>query len=75
MAYFRLETTLEADYKLIFSGGMVHFRDGANTQYVTGTSLLMTAYSDLLARYNQKITCGGQQFDAHHLMTFAKAQV
>nr|QCQ73721.1 endo-(1,4)-beta-D-glucanase [Litchi chinensis] len=40
-----------------------------------GTALLFTAYSDLLAKYNQKVCCGDQQFDANHLMDFAKKQM
>lgn len=67
----------DSPYHQIFitRGGMVHLRDGANTQYVTGTALLFSVYSDLLAKHNQKITCGNQQFDSTHLMAFAKQQV
>ncbi|KAK6912880.1 Glycoside hydrolase family 9 [Dillenia turbinata] len=56
-------------------GGMIHLRDGANTQYVTGTALLFSVYGDLLARHNQKITCASQQFDSSHLLAFAKQQI
>jgi endoglucanase len=59
----------------ISPGGMIHLRDGANTQYVTSTAFLFTAYSDLLAKYNQKVTCGSKQFDSTHLMAFAKKQM
>lgn len=55
--------------------GMIHLRDGANTQYVTGTAFLFSAYSDILAAHNQKVNCGGKQFDHTHLMGFAKKQV
>lgn len=67
----------QSPYHQIYTtpGGMVHLRDGANTQYVTGTAMLFTAYSDLLAKYNQKVSCGDQQFDANHLMDFAKKQM
>ena len=58
-----------------FSGGMVHLRDGANTQYVTGTAHLFSVYSNILAQFNQKVVCGGQQFDHTRLMAFAKQQV
>ena len=58
-----------------FAGGMIHLRDGANTQYVTGTAHLFSVYSDILARFNQKIVCGDKQFDPDHLMAFAKQQV
>ncbi|KAL9680426.1 hypothetical protein QQ045_018305 [Rhodiola kirilowii] len=56
-------------------GGLIHLRDGANTQYVTGTAFLFTTYGDLLARYHQSVNCGGQQFDSSHLIAFAKKQV
>ncbi|XP_022933062.1 endoglucanase 16-like [Cucurbita moschata] len=56
-------------------GGMVHMRDGANTQYVTGTAFLFSAYSDILATHQQTVQCGGQQFDSTQLMTFAKKQM
>ncbi|EXB74902.1 Endoglucanase 16 [Morus notabilis] len=59
----------------ISPGGLVHLRDGANTQYVTGTALLLSVYSDILARFNQKITCGNQQFDSAHLWAFSKQQI
>ncbi|XP_028234424.1 endoglucanase 16-like [Glycine soja] len=56
-------------------GGFIHLRDGANTQYATGTSFLFTVYSDLLAKHNQKVTCGDKQFSSSHLLAFAKKQV
>lgn len=61
--------------ELRFSGGLVHLRDGANTQYATGTALLFSVYSDTLAKYNEKVTCGDKQFDSARLMAFAKQQV
>ena len=54
---------------------MIHLRDGANTQYVTATAFLFSAYADILQKYNQKIFCGSKQFDSTHLMAFAKKQV
>ena len=56
-------------------GGMIHLRDGANTQYVTGTAHLFAVYSDILAQHNQKVNCGGKQFDSAALMAFAKKQM
>ncbi|XP_058781107.1 endoglucanase 16-like [Vicia villosa] len=56
-------------------GGFIHMRDGANTQYATSTSYLFTVYSDLLAKYRQKIKCGGKEFDSSHLLAFAKKQI
>nr|XP_023914699.1 endoglucanase 16 [Quercus suber] len=59
----------------ISPGGLIHLRDGANTQYVTGTALLLSVYSDTLAKYNEKVTCGDKQFDSAHLMAFTKQQM
>lgn len=56
-------------------GGLIHMRDGANTQYVTGAAFLFSVYGDLLAHYNRKVTCGNQQFDSSHLSAFAKKQM
>ncbi|KAL0678239.1 hypothetical protein Bca4012_006220 [Brassica carinata] len=64
-------------YHQVFNtpGGMIHLRDGANTQYVTATAFLFSAYADILQKYNQKIFCGSKQFDSTHLMAFAKKQI
>ncbi|XP_021277531.1 endoglucanase 16 [Herrania umbratica] len=56
-------------------GGMIHLRDGANTQYVTGAALLFTIYGDMLQKFNQKVQCGDKQFDSTHLLAFAKQQM
>ncbi|KAM7275282.1 hypothetical protein ACFE04_017148 [Oxalis oulophora] len=56
-------------------GGFVHLRDGANTQYGTSTAMVLSVYSDLLARHNQKVTCGDKQFDSAAVMAFAKQQI
>jgi len=58
-----------------YAGGFIHMRDGANTQYATGTSFLFTVYSDLLAKHKQKIKCGNKEFDSSHILDFAKKQV
>ncbi|PIA43090.1 hypothetical protein AQUCO_02000499v1 [Aquilegia coerulea] len=67
----------ESPYHRVYitSGGLIYLRDGANTQYVTSTSFLFSVYSDLLAKHNQKVMCGSQQFDSTHLMKFAKQQM
>ena len=70
-----MNSSMELSYYLKFLGGMVHMRDGANTQYVTGTAFLFSAYSDILATHQQTVQCGGQQFGSAQLMTFAKKQV
>ncbi|KAK6236667.1 hypothetical protein SCA6_012004 [Theobroma cacao] len=56
-------------------GGMIHLRDGANTQYVTGAAFLFTIYGDMLQKFNQKVQCGDKQFDSTHLLAFAKQQM
>ncbi|CAL0327151.1 unnamed protein product [Lupinus luteus] len=56
-------------------GKLIHMREGANMQYVTGAAFLFTVYSDLLAKYKQKITCGDKQFTSSHLLAFAKKQM
>ncbi|KAJ0029911.1 hypothetical protein Pint_13656 [Pistacia integerrima] len=56
-------------------GGMLHLRDGANTQYVTSAALLFSVYSDALARHNQKVKCGDKQFDSNQVLAFAKQQI
>jgi len=57
------------------SGGLLHLRDGANTQYVTATAFLFSVYSDYLAKHKQKVSCGNKQFNSADLMAFAKQQV
>ncbi|CAL1390072.1 unnamed protein product [Linum trigynum] len=59
----------------ITPGGMIHLRDGANSQYVTGAAALFSIYSDILKKNNQKVCCGGQQFDSEALMGFARQQM
>ncbi|KAF2304265.1 hypothetical protein GH714_029017 [Hevea brasiliensis] len=56
-------------------GGMLHLRDGANTQYVTGTALLFATYSDILKDHNQHVICGNKQFDSTALLNFARQQM
>ncbi|XP_050216190.1 endoglucanase 16 [Mercurialis annua] len=67
----------DSPYHQIFMspGGLIHLRDGANSQYVTGTALLFSVYSDILRRYNQKVTCGDKQLDPDTLMNFARSQM
>ncbi|XP_059640320.1 endoglucanase 16 [Cornus florida] len=67
----------DSPYHQVFvsPGGLIHLRDGANTQYVTGTAFLFSVYSDLLAKYNQQVKCGDKQFNSAQLMDFAKQQM
>lgn len=67
----------DSPYHQVFltPGGLVHLRDGANAQYVTGTAFIFSVYSDLLARHNKQVTCGNKQFTSSQVMAFAKKQV
>ncbi|XP_077236359.1 glycosyl hydrolase 9A4 [Tasmannia lanceolata] len=67
----------ESQYKLVYisPGGLIHLRDGANTQYVTSTAFLFSVYGDMLAKHKQVVKCGNQQFDSSHLLAFAKQQM
>lgn len=57
------------------AGGMIHLRDGANSQYVTGTAFLFVIYSDVLKRTHQTVNCGSYHIKPSRLMQFAKQQV
>lgn len=50
-------------------------RDGANTQYMTGTSMLFYVYADILSKYNQKVKCGDKEFDHNAILAFGRKQV
>ncbi|KAK8568606.1 hypothetical protein V6N13_106509 [Hibiscus sabdariffa] len=56
-------------------GGLIHLRNGANLQYATGASFLLTIYGDMLHRHNEKVQCADKQFEAKHLWAFAKKQM
>ncbi|XP_057799903.1 endoglucanase 16 [Salvia miltiorrhiza] len=56
-------------------GGMIHLRDGANTQYVTSAAFLMSVYSDHLAKHKKQVSCGNAQFSPARLSAFAKQQM
>ncbi|KAL0864104.1 hypothetical protein Bca101_043222 [Brassica carinata] len=79
LSYLKFEAisayVAEFSWDLKYAGGLIHLRDGANTQYVTGTAFLFSAYADILQKHNQKMTCGSKQFDCTHLMAFAKKQI
>ncbi|XP_076943460.1 endoglucanase 16-like isoform X1 [Bidens hawaiensis] len=59
----------------ITPGGLIHFRDGANSQYVTSTAFLFSVYSDLLARHNMQVICGCKTLTHTDLMRFAKREM
>ncbi|KAE8681006.1 Endoglucanase 16 [Hibiscus syriacus] len=56
-------------------GGLIHLRDGANLQYVTGDAFLLSIYGNVLRRYKEKVQCGDKQFEPQHLWDFAKKQI
>ncbi|KAJ8635972.1 hypothetical protein MRB53_010239 [Persea americana] len=56
-------------------GGLLFLRSGANTQYACAAALLFSIYSDVLAKHNEKVTCGNKQFGPSDLMAFAKGQI
>ncbi|XP_023745032.1 endoglucanase 16 isoform X2 [Lactuca sativa] len=64
-------------YRQVFMtpGGLIHLRDGANSQYVTSTAFLFSVYSDLLARHKMQVTCGDKRFTCVQIMDFAKKQM
>ncbi|KAK3159264.1 hypothetical protein QOZ80_2AG0147950 [Eleusine coracana subsp. coracana] len=59
----------------ITPGGMIHLRDGANTQYVTSTAFLFVAYSDVLLRTGQHVLCGNTPVSPARLREFARQQM
>ncbi|XP_073101235.1 endoglucanase 8-like [Elaeis guineensis] len=59
----------------ISPGGLIHLRDGANTQYVTGVAFLFGIYSDILTKNRQTVSCGTKVFQPTRLREFAKQQV
>ncbi|CAA6664226.1 unnamed protein product [Spirodela intermedia] len=67
----------ESPYKQVYisPGGLIHLRDGANTQYVTSTAFILSIYSDMLSRHGQTVSCGTQTLPPHRLMDFAKQQM
>ncbi|XP_078441609.1 glycosyl hydrolase 9A4 [Wolffia australiana] len=67
----------ESPYKQVYisPGGVIHLRDGANTQYVTSTAFLLSIYSDMLVRHQQTVSCGSVNFPPSRLMSFAKQQM
>ncbi|XP_065851085.1 endoglucanase 16 [Euphorbia lathyris] len=59
----------------ISPGGVLNLRDGANSQYVTGASLLFSVYSDILKQFNQVVNCGEVKLDHQALFDFARQQM
>lgn len=66
---------LRSQWYLTLTGGLLFLRSGANTQYACAAALLFSIYSDVLAKHNEKVTCGNKQFGPSDLMAFAKGQV
>ena len=59
----------------ITPGGVIHLRDGANSQYVTSTAFLLVVYADLLLRTGQTVLCGNQPLPPARLHEFARQQM
>ncbi|KAJ4754250.1 Endoglucanase [Rhynchospora pubera] len=59
----------------ITKGGLIHLRDGANTQYVTSTAFLFFAYSNILTKNRENVHCGKHQIKPARLREFAKQQM
>ncbi|XP_042466226.1 endoglucanase 8 [Zingiber officinale] len=59
----------------ISPGGLIHLRDGANTQYVTSTAFLLDVYGRILMKSNQTVSCGTQRIEPCRLEEFAKRQM
>jgi endoglucanase len=58
----------------ITPGGMIHLRDGANSQYVTGTAFLFVVYADWLHRAGEKVMCGATPIKPERLREFASSR-
>ncbi|KAK9276833.1 hypothetical protein L1049_006370 [Liquidambar formosana] len=57
-------------------GGLLYTRDSSNLQYVTGSSMVLFAYSKTLNAANSGgVQCGSAHFSASQIRAFAKSQV
>nr|XP_024360691.1 endoglucanase 18-like [Physcomitrium patens] len=57
-------------------GGLLYIREGANMQYVAGSSFLAAVYGDALAAANRALVCGSSSsFTSSNLLAFAKSQL
>jgi len=50
-----------------FTGGLLYVRDGANTQYVTGSSFLIAVFADYLTLAGDLLSCGDTSFTPREL--------
>ncbi|XP_020571354.1 endoglucanase 8 [Phalaenopsis equestris] len=75
--YFVCSIIPDSPFRQVYisPGGLIHIRDGANTQYVTGTAFLFSIYGDILARNHQTVKCGNQEIQPSRLWQFAKQQM
>lgn len=55
--------------------GLLYVRQWNNMQYVSTAAFLLTVYSDLLQRENQKLSCHDGLVGHEEILSFAKAQV
>jgi hypothetical protein len=58
-----------------FTGGLLYVRDGANTQYVTGSSFLIAVFADYLTSAGDLLSCGDTSFTPRELLSHSKGQV
>ncbi|CAK9201104.1 unnamed protein product [Sphagnum troendelagicum] len=56
-------------------GGLLYVRDGANTQYVTGSSFLIAIFADYLTSAGDLLSCGDTSFTPRELQSHSKGQV
>lgn len=56
-------------------GGLLYVRQWNNMQYVSTASFLLTLYSDLLKRSDQKLSCHAGTVGPDEIFSFAKSQV
>jgi len=54
---------------------LLYVRDGANTQYVTGSSFIIAVCADYLASANRSLLCGSTEYFPPDLIAHSKSQV
>ncbi|KAL3652734.1 hypothetical protein CASFOL_002415 [Castilleja foliolosa] len=57
-------------------GGLLYTRDSSNLQYVTGASMILLVYSNILTQFRvDGVQCGSVHFPVSVIKTFAKSQI
>jgi len=57
------------------TGGLLFMNYASNTQYVTTATFLLTTYAKYLSGTRRTVNCGGRQFTAGDMYSFARQQV